>query len=684
MSLQLVGYGLAALAFGTLALLLRPRSRDLGAPEVRLCAAAAGMALWGACMAGPFRTREVFLCVDALHLAVWFWLLASIARRQGQPRLLVEALTWLVPAMTVAQLAYGRWQLPHGGFSLGVSAIPWTGLVASVLGLIGLEQVHRYSEGSNAAPVRLMCLAIGVIFAYDVFFYAQELMLRSLDPLVLALRGYVFAALVPVIAFAARRTVGWSFGLFVSRHVVFHSTSIVLVGGYLILTALVGEYVRATGGKWGPQFELAFLIAALLLLIPLVFAGTVRRRLEVLINKHFYAAKYDHRVEWLRFVRTIAASRSGESVAQTAIRSAAQILQSRAGALWSYEDGASSFVHVDNWSIDGRARSGFPGFAPDLPMVKFLRRTGWLIDLAEYAANPARYDHCPVLAPVAALDPHALIVPLLNGETLDGVLALERPAGLGSLTFEDRDLLKTVGRQIAAHLAQHDRDRRLVQSRQFEAYHRFTAFVMHDLKNMAAQLQLIVQNAGRHKRNPAFVDDAMSTISHSVELMQRLLSQLGQADTKGIEREVDLAEIAERAVLRSAAREPVPRIVISSRPRVVADAERLASVIEHVVRNAQDATPEEGEVVVEVGMAISGPVISVRDTGEGMDAAFIRDRLFRPFDTTKGARGMGIGAYQARDYMRSLGGEVSVESTVGSGTTFSLAFPAPIALRAAL
>ena len=287
---QLVGYGLAALAFGALALLLRPRSRDLGAPEVRLCAAAAGMAVWGACMAGPFLTQEGFLCVDALHLAVWFWLLASIARRQGQPWILIQALTWLVPVISIAQLGYGRWQMPGGGFDLAVSAIPWTGLLAAIVGLVGLEQVHRNIDGENAAPVRLMCVAIGVMFAYDLFFYAQGLLLHRLDLRVFELRGYVFAAVVPIIALAARRIEGWSFGLFVSRQVVFYSTSIVLVGVYLIVMSLGGEFVRATGGAWGPQFQLIFLLAALLLLIPLVFAGAVRRRLEVLISKHFYAA----------------------------------------------------------------------------------------------------------------------------------------------------------------------------------------------------------------------------------------------------------------------------------------------------------------------------------------------------------------------------------------------------------
>ena len=63
------------------------------------------------------------------------------------------------------------------------------------------------------------------------------------------------------------------------------------------------------------------------------------------------------------------------------------------------------------------------------------------------------------------------------------------------------------------------------------------------------------------------------------------------------------------------------------------------------------------------------------DTGCGMDAAFIRERLFRPFQTTKGERGFGIGAYQTREFVRKCGGTVEVESAPGRGTRFILRLP---------
>jgi putative PEP-CTERM system histidine kinase len=259
-----------------------------------------------------------------------------------------------------------------------------------------------------------------------------------------------------------------------------------------------------------------------------------------------------------------------------------------------------------------------------------------------------------------------------------GFVVLADPPPPFELTYEDRDLLRTAGRHVATHPAQHDADRKLAESRQFEAYHRLTAFVMHDLKNLAAQLSLIVANAEKHRRNPEFVDDSIRTIAHSTARMQRLIEQLQGREVQSLRRRVSLAEVARQACGRCGGRNPVPDFIEAAEDRQVeADPERLAMVIEHVVRNGQDATPEGGSVSVSILPATGWVSLRIEDTGAGMSPEFVRDRLFRPFDTTKGSKGMGIGAYQVREYLNSLGGRVEVQSVVGSGTRIDLVFPLP-------
>jgi signal transduction histidine kinase len=108
---------------------------------------------------------------------------------------------------------------------------------------------------------------------------------------------------------------------------------------------------------------------------------------------------------------------------------------------------------------------------------------------------------------------------------------------------------------------------------------------------------------------------------------------------------------------------------------VQANPERLTTVVEHVIRNAQDATSAAGSVGVAVSHRGPQAQLIVSDTGHGMDAEFLRDRLFRPFDSTKGAKGMGVGAYQVREYIQRLAGSVEVQSSPGQGTRFTISMP---------
>jgi putative PEP-CTERM system histidine kinase len=267
-------------------------------------------------------------------------------------------------------------------------------------------------------------------------------------------------------------------------------------------------------------------------------------------------------------------------------------------------------------------------------------------------------------------------VPLAHDEALLGFVALANPKTPFTLTFEDHDLLKTAGQQIASYLAQEKAIERLTESRQFEAYNRFTAFVMHDLKNAVAQQSLVVENAEKHKHNPEFIDDAIETIRGSVDRLRRVLAHLRQSTLEQSVETVDLERVVLEVASRCADREPVPVAnVPGTAVPVRANRERLVSAINHTVRNAQEACGSGGEVRIALTVQGDECAVTITDNGEGMDAIFVRDRLFRPFDSTKGAEGMGIGAYQVRESVRAAGGEVDVSSAPGEGTTFRMRLP---------
>ena len=315
-------------------------------------------------------------------------------------------------------------------------------------------------------------------------------------------------------------------------------------------------------------------------------------------------------------------------------------------------------------------------FGADCSLVKFMVERQWVIDLIENRRYPSLYGHLDLDDWFAEDDNWWIIVPLLLGSELYGFVALKHAATISSLNFEDHDLLRTVGRHVATHLKQAESDRQLSEAQQFSTYHRLSAFLMHDLNNLAAQLSLVVKNAEKHKQDPKFVDDMIATIANSSMRMNGLLAQLSNVTTPSRTEEMDLVPVVERAIEQCRSWQPQPSLILDASNLVIsADPERLRGVFEHLIRNAQDATDESGKIDILIERTDRWAVTTIRDSGCGMTDQFISERLFRPFDSTKGSQSMGIGAYQAREYIRMLGGQIDVVSIPGAGSVFTIKLP---------
>jgi putative PEP-CTERM system histidine kinase len=549
-----------------------------------------------------------------------------------------------------------------------------TGLVGSLLGLVLLEQIYRNAADENRAAFRYLVIGIGGLFAYDLFMYSQAELLRGITTEAWFARGLVNALLAPAIAVAARRSPQLALDVFVSRQAVFYTTSFMGLGAYLLLMAVGGFYVREFGGQWGRVGQILFFAGAIVVLGFLIASATLRRHARVFISKHFYRNKYDYRVEWLRFIGTLS-SDVDTDVRRTSVRAIAQIFGSPRAVLYIFDDPSSRFLPAAAWPERLDEFEPLSHVAIDDSLSRFLSRTKWIVDLQELRRTPDVYDNIILPEWLATKPGLRLVSPLLQHDVVTGFVLLYDPPPPFNLTYEDRDLLKTVGRHVATHLAQQEADRRLAESRQFEAYNRLTAFMMHDLKNSVAQLQLIVANADRHKHNPEFIEDAVATIANTVDRMRRLIEQLGGKSAAPRMQQVDLVRAAREAVTRCGDREPKPQCNATNVPLVRADPDRLIAVIEHLVRNAQDASAEGGSITVRVDSDGDHATLEVTDVGTGMAPEFIRERLFRPFDSTKGSKGMGIGAYQVREYARSIGGQLEVQSSPGIGTRFCIRLP---------
>jgi putative PEP-CTERM system histidine kinase len=547
-----------------------------------------------------------------------------------------------------------------------------SGVVLSAMILLLVEQLYRNAPFDTQSGLKYLCVGLIGLFTYDLVIFLLAIVNREMSINQWAARGYLNAIFVVPLGLAAQRSFRLSLDAHLPRQIIFYSFGLLAIGIVIVFMIAGDYYIRIYGGTWGGTTRIVLFGAALVFIAVALISATTRARVRVFLMKSFFQYKYDYRKEWLRFISTLSDSKL-DSVANTAVRAVAQIVNSPGGAVWVQDPEGRDYLPIGIWQTDVPINSSV---SHEARMVRFLRQRQWVVDMNELEEHPSRYDDFRPEPWVTEDDRWWLIVPLFLGSRLFGFVLLQRPRVVPSLNFEDHDLLKTVGRHVATHINQAESDRRLAESSQFGTYNRLTAFLMHDLNNLIAQQSMVVKNAEKYRHNPQFVDDAIDTIANSVSRMRRLMAQLSSNPSQSVHKRVDLANVIKNAVQRVTTGNPIPVVnMVPGKFFLEADSEKLTSMVEHLLRNAQDATASDGTIDVNADTEGTTINICIADSGHGMTAEFIRERLFRPFDSTKGSQSMGIGAYQAREYVRELGGQLDVTSTVGEGTVFTIRLP---------
>lgn len=545
-----------------------------------------------------------------------------------------------------------------------------------IVGIVFVEQVYRNTRTEQKWAIKYLCLGLLGMYIYDFYMYADALLFQRIDPTLWEARGFVYALTIPLLGISVSRDPLWSPEIFISRRVVFHTTTLLASGIYLMVMGIAGYYVRDFGGSWGLVAQALFLFITILSLALFVSSRRIRARIYVLVNKHFYPYKYDYREEWLRFIRTISTSSEEKELYHNTIKSIAQIIESPGGMLWLREDNGF-FVCVDTWEMEHVSERE----PAETSLLKFMEANEFVISVDEFQQQPEVYNRLGYLELpewVKELQPW-LIVPLIYNDLLIGFIVLDHAtARKKTFNWEDSDLLKTAARQVAAFLEQMNASMALAEARQFESFNKVSTYVVHDIKNLVAQLSLISSNAEKHKDNPLFMEDVFKTINNSVSKMNKMMEVLSGKVTESNSSTVNIISVLEDLVhhRQIAGGKPVPVLGCeSSSFNVKADKNQLLAILGHLVQNAQDATADSGKITISQKRSTDGVVIEIDDTGSGMSEDFIINNLFKPFKTTKGSKGMGIGVYEAREIILAIGGQIEVSSEPAVGTCFKLTIP---------
>ncbi|MFC7335286.1 XrtA/PEP-CTERM system histidine kinase PrsK [Rhodocista pekingensis] len=670
-----VSYGAATLAHVLLTVLILANWRRHPLTWLLLLAGMAGLAWAGSGLVGwswfGIRGLPEFLGI-ARDLA-WCLFLQRLILYLGAdgPGRLPALLRWL-PGLSAGLALAGLLLLGSGTFPLPPEVlgrlVPVAQLALALAGILLVENMVLNCPPDFRWAAKYFAIGLGGLFLYDFLLYADAaLFVRVSTELALA-RGAVAALALAVIGVAVARSAGWAPRIHVSRRIAFYSMSFLVAGCYLLVMAAAGFYARRVGGDWGDFLGVLVLFCAIGLFAVLAASGRARAVARRFLAEHFYSHRHDYRQEWRRFIDALSQDGDRADLGERVIRAIAGIFEVPEGGLWlrtPYGVSLAASWNISRWRLDGAAMQ----LPPDDALVARLERERALHDLTKLG-EAERPDW------LAQVRRAWIAVPLVHRDALVGFAVLGTPRVPTRLTEEDRQLLLLLGRQAGSYLAERTLGEELAEVRRFAAFSRRVTYATHDLKNVAAQLSLLLDNARRCKDDPAFIADMLETVRHAVDRADVLLRRIGGGlDGNGAPEPAAVADALRQAVRRAGGGGRGVRLAGSVEAMVRVDVAEFTAALDHLLANAVEAAGPRGSIVVLGRRQETAVVIEVQDDGAGMSPEFLRDGLFRPFRSGKPG-GYGIGVFEVRDFAHRAGGRLEVESRPGQGTTMRLVLPA--------
>jgi putative PEP-CTERM system histidine kinase len=455
----------------------------------------------------------------------------------------------------------------------------------------------------------------------------------------------------------------------ISRHVLYRSIALLLVGIYLITLGLIGEGMRYFGDTFERDLGIVLAFAGGVFLLAVLFSEKLRRRIKVFIQKHFYAGKHDYREEWTKFTSRLSSCGTLSDVQEVVLTVYRETFGVAGASLYLLSKEEERYVRTLEQSM------------PDAPVELSISD-----EMQAYFVNRKRVldlddGECRLSAQEQAILRQAgawLIVPLMSNGAIVGLTVLREQLVPEKLNYDDYDLMKVLARQAAQAITNLRLSEELMETRAMAAVARISSFVIHDLKNLTTSLSLVVDNAEEHIGNPDFQQDAIATIRTTLAKMKGLMQRLRSIPEKhtlmaGVK---DIDHLSREIVTELAKMRPGTRIEYDGSPVLSrVDGEEIRKVIVNLVQNALEASSEQGAVTIRTGKESGGVCIRVSDTGCGMTEDFVKGHLFKPFRTTK-EKGLGIGLYQCKQIVEAHGGTIEVKSEINKGTEFAVFLPA--------
>jgi len=537
-------------------------------------------------------------------------------------------------------------------------------LVYFVIALINLEVTFANATQPSRWKIKFELLGAGAFLAMLIIYYSEALIFRTINMHLVPTRSLLLVVAVAMMAYSRLKR-GSGVKVYVSQQMARKSAVLLAVGIYITGFGLAGEGMKYFGAGFQHALILAIALLAGIGLLVILLSETVKRKITVFIHKNFYQKKYDYRTQWLQFTDRLSSSKTSEELLHSIVSEFCDTFGMGTGALFTLNQGRGIYQQNVGLAIDAADIT----FNINDPVIECLAGSGWIVDLRDNGSVTENDRHKEFFREQDA----CFIIPLFMNEGVDGFITLGRPLNINEIySCEDFDLMRTLAKQASSALMNLRLSDQLACSRELAAIGKVSAFVMHDLKNLAMTVSLLLENAQEHITVPAFQNDMLMTIGNTVIQMRAIISRLKHLPEKSSLQlaPVDLLQMAHdtAALVNGTTLEVTGTSVIAE-----ADREELQKVALNLMLNAVEATDGNTPVRVEVGEKET-PFFRVKDEGCGIPAAFMQHVLFTPFNSTK-KTGLGIGLYQSKQIVEAHGGKIEVMSTIDEGSVFTVWLP---------
>lgn len=564
-------------------------------------------------------------------------------------------------------------------------------IITAVYALYLLENIYRYALSYQRRIGRLIFLGLVIIVGYQLVLSSRWLLYGWLPASWMDTFGIVNAICLGLVLLGIIKYRIADERVKVTRGAVYSSFSLLFAGAFFTAVGISMLILRHLGITLD-SYDLRVLgISLSITLVIIGGSARMRRRVKKFINRRVYKAQHDYRSQFYELHRMSMQTEEEDHVFEEILEHLRSALNAEHAYLFLSDE------HHDYFVLQKPKERNLPeelNLKANSDLVRALHEKGdyfGVLRMNEMPSGSTISEKPNEFFSLCITD----VAPVFHGGELLAILAMRRDSS-STMKTEDIALVEVYATTIGDLLFKRRILIERLEQKQFESFSHMASFIAHDVKNQVSTLKLLLRNAEKNISNQEFQKSLLVSLRHCSDNLATLVQKLQQPPRKdklrlssstlspvlttvieetGLEKMEDLTldtrieENVSAVVDEQAIYYTVKNLIINALESMNGSAKSLTIRLARI-ENAQEWLKANFSSREELFSKYS-VLISVEDTGCGMDEKFLQTKLFHPFSTTKD-KGVGIGLYQCKTLIEQMGGKIFCRSEVAKGSVFCI------------